>query len=502
MSSGNEHGQRLSLRVLDGPLPWHLVIDRSMRITHVGRSLSRLIPSINIGDDVCDALVIKHPMMKLESFEDINEILGRLIVAELSNKQLPLRGAFFALDDDCGVIFVASPLLKNPQDLHEHGILLSDFAPQETISDLLFAIQARDVSLEEVKEILAKQQQLGKSLAATLDSALDSIITFDINWKIIEFNAVATRVFGYDRIDAVGQSVIDLLIPNRSKGTFHDVLEHFKLNAEELASHHAREMLVCGSEGMVFPAEIVIVPHMSGSNQLYTATLRDITSQKIQQAQLDVAADAERLLHKELDHRVKNMLAQVVTLCRQTSRNAKLDKPIIDSLTERVIGFSRIHELLSTARLQQIDIEQVARVCLNPYFGDSSDRLVIHGPVTHISSRAALILAMMLNELATNASKYGAIQHDDGTIKFSWDFSAQEQVDVCKFIWRERHSGPLPEEASGGFGTQFLTMALSYELEGDTSLSIEEDGLLFTATIPMEHLAPQYERGDEAESNG
>ena len=499
MSSGNEHGQRLSLRVLDGPLPWHLVIDRSMRITHVGRSLSRLIPSINIGDDVCDALVIKHPMMKLESFEDINEILGRLIVAELSNKQLPLRGGFFLLDDDCGVIFVASPLLKNPEDLQKHGILLSDFAPQETISDLLFAIQARDVSLEEVKEILVKQQQLGKSLAATLDSALDSIITFDANWKIIEFNAVATRVFGYDRIDAVGQSVIDLLIPDRSKDGFLDVLEYFNMDAEELSSHHARELLMCGSEGIMFPVEIVIVPHRSGADQIFTATLRDITSQKIQQAQLDSAAEAERLLHKELDHRVKNMLAQVVTMCRQTSRSAMLDKPIIDSLTERVIGFSRIHELLSVTRLQQIDIEQVALVCLNPYFGDSSDRVVIHGPVTHVSSRSALILAMMLNELATNAAKYGAIHHDGGTIEFSWQHSAQEQGDVCNFIWRERHSGPLPEEVSGGFGTEFLTMALSYELEGDTSLSIEEDGLLFTAAIPLEHLTPHCEQGDEAE---
>ena len=109
------------------------------------------------------------------------------------------------------------------------------------------------------------------------------------------------------------------------------------------------------------------------------------------------------------------------------------------------------------------------------------------------------MLAMMLNELATNALKHGALLHAEGCVHVHWDHVVDGgNEDMLRFIWEEVHTGPLPEVATGGFGTEFLESAVSYELDGESSIEVGAKGLIFKASIPLRSLMQEQPSGDSA----
>ncbi len=146
---------------------------------------------------------------------------------------------------------------------------------------------------------------------------------------------------------------------------------------------------------------------------IWTATARARS-----EAELKRAEDTERLLIREVDHRAKNVLAVVQSLAQLTPFVDK--RQYVEALSGRIGSLARSHSLLSTSRWTGVRLDALLRQELEPYGAGSDDRVLLSGPPVLIQAQAAQSLGLVLHELATNASKYGALADVTGALAVSW----------------------------------------------------------------------------------
>jgi PAS domain S-box-containing protein len=358
------------------------------------------------------------------------------------------------------------------------------------VPDLLFALQARDVAFSESQEnVILRDEDRGR-LKSILDSALDAMITIDDQGHVVEFNDVASDMFGYSRDHTIGKELASLIIPPALRAQHNAGMKHFRETSEGPILNRRIEVKAMKRDGNEFPVEMAVIPFVHEGNQYFTSTLRDLTAEHAQKQALEIAAEQERLLGRELDHRVKNMLTQILVLCSEAETKATSDIDVIESLSSRIKNFSAVHELLSNERVTGVDCKELTWLCLSPYAPEESQVIEVDAPKCRFVPKAAMTLAMVLNELATNATKHGAILHH-GRISVTW-LIEREPTPELKLIWREQHSGAAPEAIVGGFGAQVLRAAIPHELHGTADFQLEANGLTYTARMPLDQVVGAY----------
>jgi PAS domain S-box-containing protein len=484
MSAGSDKISDSSKVDLDGPLPWRVLVDRKLHITDIGRSFKRICPSMKVGDELKQHLELTRPDRSINSFENIASIAEKLVIVRSLDTDLTLRASFFISPGSDTALLVATPLVTEPGDLWNAGIQLADFAPHEPIADLLFAVQARDTSLLEVREILHREMLISKNHKAIADSAFDAMITIDIDGLVVSFNNSAVDMFGFSRTEVIGRRISDLIIPPDLREAHEAGMERFRAEGVGQILNQQIEITAQHADESTFPIELTIIPFESDGSQFFTATIRNLSKMKKQQEKLDEAANQERLLHRELDHRVKNMLATIVALCRESAKHASTDRIILQDLSNRIMGFSKIHELLSREGGKKLELGKLIQTCIDPFLLERSETVTLSGPTVSVNPSAAVKLVMVFNELATNASKHGGLKHERGSIVVNWAI-VNDQLEVS---WQEQHAGEAPEELEGGFGTMVLRSSIPYEFDGDVSLEPTVDGIIFKASIPIDRI--------------
>lgn len=195
-------------------------------------------------------------------------------------------------------------------------------------------------------------------------------------------------------------------------------------------------------------------------------------------------AEAHReLLFNELNHRVKNTLSTVQALAVRTLRDAADPAQARRAIEARLVALSRAHNILGERSWEGAELRQLLLGVVEPIAGD---RLVLSGPTLRLSSQPALALAMVFNELATNAAKYGALSKADGVVKASWDIANAEAGDRrVQFRWQEL-DGPLvhtPERES--FGLALIKRSVERDLDGKLEIGFEPHGLSCTIIFPL-----------------
>ncbi|MCH2136417.1 MAG: PAS domain S-box protein [Phycisphaerales bacterium] len=488
MSAGPD-GQALSLSDLGNLLPWCVVVGQGLRIENLGHRFARHVSGIKVGSCFGDHFKLLRPAQQITSYDDLVAIAGRLLVVEAKGLAVPLRGTIMQSKDQKRCIFEASPLIRSQAELGKAGLAIQDFSLHDPLPDLLLALQARDEAIREAEDSSHRQQESRGRLKSILDSALDAMITIDLQGKVVEFNDVASVVFGYERDYALGRELSELIIPPSLRAQHMAGMEHFRKTGEGPILRQRIEIQGMRSDGSEFPVALAVIPFDYADQKYFTATLRDLTVEHAQRAAIDEAARQEQLLNRELDHRVKNMLAQILVLCRHAEGNATVDRDVVASLSARVMSFSTVHELLSRERATGIELNELVRVCLSPYALLDTASVTIEGPLCRVSPKAAMTLAMVLNELATNASKHGALAHQ-GTLQVTWTVEGDDEP-LFSLQWRESHDGEKPEELTGGFGLQVLQAVVPHELKGTVSLKMLSDGLEYTASIPLDQVTQE-----------
>jgi two-component sensor histidine kinase len=198
--------------------------------------------------------------------------------------------------------------------------------------------------------------------------------------------------------------------------------------------------------------------------------------------------ETQRLLMRELDHRMKNTLQVIQAIIRRTAKSHASVEKFEQSLIGRVNAMSRAHELLAQERWMGADIGMIIEQESANF--DVADAIQSSGPRIRLNPKAALSFALATHELGTNASKYGALSTPGGKVTVSWMIERDGTEPRFVLRWQET-GGPVVEPPTQqGFGSMLIERSIAYELDGNATVKYLREGLVCTISAPLRAIRP------------
>jgi two-component system CheB/CheR fusion protein len=205
--------------------------------------------------------------------------------------------------------------------------------------------------------------------------------------------------------------------------------------------------------------------------------LRDVTKHKVMEAEL-------RRLMRELQHRVKNMLANVTALINRARRDEGDPRAVMDTLVLRIRALAKTHNLLTAQNWRPSRLLDVLTPELTEVYGDK--RITLKGPDMRVNARATLAIGMAVHELATNAAKYGALSNDQGRLSVVWARLDEGDGDVLLLRWTEQSGPVVAAPRQLGFGSQLVKMTVEKILGGRFESEFDASGFKARLYIPFD----------------
>lgn len=229
------------------------------------------------------------------------------------------------------------------------------------------------------------------------------------------------------------------------------------------------------------PIDLSITRWSVDGKRYYTGIMRDITSRKERENHV-------RLVMRELSHRTKNALAVVQAMAWQTSRATKDVDAFQQQFTQRVDGLSRSIGLLVRNDWGGVGVRELVEGQLAPFL-DEPSRLACDGPTLVLKPNAAQDLGLVLHELATNASKYGALSVPGGHVAARWYLQAgpDGRDDFC-FDWRELGGPRVTEPGHVGFGSSLIRDMLFKTYKAKIKLDFDASGLVWCLLVDRDRM--------------
>lgn len=217
--------------------------------------------------------------------------------------------------------------------------------------------------------------------------------------------------------------------------------------------------------------------HWSQNELDFAASLADRTYAAVARVR---AEEDQRLLNEELSHRLKNNLAMVQAIAKQTLRGVQ-DRPAVHGLNQRLVALGTAHDVLFRQNWLAARIAPVVDSALALHA--ESARFDVSGPDMSLNARTVLSLSMLLHELATNALKYGALSADTGRVTLAWTVDAEPDAAVFTMTWEEIGGPPVNTPSRQGFGSRLIRMGLAGT--GDTRLRYDPTGFRGEFRAPL-----------------
>jgi two-component sensor histidine kinase/DNA-binding response OmpR family regulator len=199
----------------------------------------------------------------------------------------------------------------------------------------------------------------------------------------------------------------------------------------------------------------------------------------------EAADKLQKLILEELHHRIKNTLATVSAIASQSLRTATSIEHAQHAIEGRLVALGRAHDLLLQARWANADLSNTISAATEPYDGEGAGRFSMSGPDIKITSGAVIALAMTLNELCTNTTKFGALSVPAGSIDIAWKIDEKTQRLVL--TWSEKGGPAVSAPSRQSFGTRLIG-SLGQQLKGEVRLAYEPTGFVYTMDVPMTSL--------------
>jgi two-component sensor histidine kinase len=190
------------------------------------------------------------------------------------------------------------------------------------------------------------------------------------------------------------------------------------------------------------------------------------------------------LLIDELNHRVKNTLAILQAIAVQTFRSAS--KSERRTFEGRLGALAEAHNLLSMEKWRGSELQEVVGRVLQPYLLNNPERVRMFGPKVPLSPRLAVVLSMIVHEIATNAAKYGALSNDTGTIALDWEVITENATRKLRLIWTETGGPPVTAPVQRGFGSRLIERSARDQLGGEATVDFLPRGVVYTVVCSLD----------------
>jgi PAS domain S-box-containing protein len=298
-------------------------------------------------------------------------------------------------------------------------------------------------------------------LAAIVESSQDAIVSKDLNGIVATWNSGAERLFGYAAEEIVGQA-ISILIPSDRPDEEAHILERIRKGERVETYETVRQR----KDGSFVDVAITVSPVRGADGRIVGASkiARDITERRR-------AFEHQKLLVGEIKHRIKNSLATVQAIARQTLTSASPDE--IEAFVGRLQALAGSHDVLTAENWNRAPLEEVVRKSIEVFDDIDNDRFVVDGrSYVWMDADRSSRLSLVLHELATNAIKYGALSNATGKVMITWDTKETEDGRQLHLLWEERGGPPVEKPRRNGFGSSLIQRAL----QGDaSSITVEYD---------------------------
>ncbi|HYI31170.1 MAG TPA: HWE histidine kinase domain-containing protein [Bradyrhizobium sp.] len=212
---------------------------------------------------------------------------------------------------------------------------------------------------------------------------------------------------------------------------------------------------------------------------------RDITEEWRAVTELKESVERQEVLALELQHRIKNTLAMVGAIANQTMQGDSVANAR-EAFAARLMTLSRAHDLLTQSSWASAPIRDVVEGALAAHRTGRS-QISVSGPDLHLTAKQALALAVAIHELATNATKYGALS-GRGSVAVAWSDRPAGGVETFSFTWTESGGPAVTEPEKKGFGSRLIEKMLPNDFGGQVRTSYRPDGVVCELTSPLGRL--------------
>lgn len=311
-------------------------------------------------------------------------------------------------------------------------------------------------------------------LAAIVSSSHDAIISKDLNGTITSWNASAERVFGYSAEEIVGRSVT-ILIPHDRRDEEPVILR--RIRSGEVVDHF--ETIRLRKDGRLVPISLTISPVRDEEGTIVGVSkiARDISDQKDSEQRI-------RALLLEVNHRVKNQFAVILSMVRETN-NRTADPVQFERLVrERVMALSRSHDLLVQGDWRGASPFELILAHIRPFAHE--ELVTLSGPSLTLQPMAVQYLGIAFHELAMNSARFGALSGQSGRISVEWSVHSSEAgAKIFRLSWTETDGPDAENIGHSGFGRVALQRVTPAALGGRGSLQIAKGAIVWTVEAPL-----------------
>jgi PAS domain S-box-containing protein len=308
-----------------------------------------------------------------------------------------------------------------------------------------------------------------------VESSDDAIISKDLSGIIRSWNKGAERIFGYTSEEVIGKSVM-ILIPSDRVDEEPNIVE--RIRRGERIDHYDTVRMRKDKSRIHISLTVSPVKDLKGRVIGASKIARDITEKKEH-------ADQILMLMREVNHRVKNQYAVILSMIRETNNRTDSTDEFEQQVRERIMALARSHDLLVHADWRGATISDLLLAQIKP-FGDET-KVAISGPSIILQPNAVQYLGIAFHELATNSAKYGVFSVEQGTIAVDWHIG--DDGKTFYLAWTESNGPPVKLGSSRGFGKVVLERVTPQSLGGEGMFEQTPNRLIWTIRAPMENIS-------------
>jgi PAS domain S-box-containing protein len=345
------------------------------------------------------------------------------------------------------------------------------------------------IDVTENRKAEAALRENEQRLRATYEHAFIGIGEVDPGGCFLHVNEQLCSITGYSREELLTRTIADL---THSDDRSTDLMQ-FHRQMEGNLQTYAVEKRYIHKDGHIVWVEVAAsrVDDAAGRPLYGIRAVRDITGQKR-------AEEHQRLLINELNHRVKNTLATVQSIASQTLRNAPSPEQARSDLEGRLFALSRAHDVLTRENWEGANLGEIIAQAIAPYRSRGESRFHCQGSGVRLSPQMSLALAMALQELVTNAAKYGALSNLTGEIHVTWLIDHSTSPPSLHLRWEERGGPPVGPPTRRGFGSRLIERSLAHDLQGKAIIEFAAAGVICTVDAPVLSAATEETSGNSA----
>jgi PAS domain S-box-containing protein len=338
------------------------------------------------------------------------------------------------------------------------------------------AMRERELQAEiEAGRAKAALRESEARIRRLVDANIIGIVIFTLEGKITEANEAFLAMVGYDRADLLSERVSwTAMTPPEWEAADRQAIEHMKATGICLPfeKEYFRE------DGSRVPV-LVGATLFEGSQNEGVAFVLDLTQSK-------EAEKRQQVLLDELNHRVKNTLATVMSLSAQTFRTTESPEAFREAFEGRLLALSQTHNLLNRSFWRGASLRDILMQELAPYASVDGDRFVLRGDDLNLGPVMAVTFGMAFHELTTNAAKYGALSVPRGRIRVAWWTCAFGRLHL---EWQEMDGPPVSPPRRRGYGCRLIEQVLADALGGEVGLHFLREGVRCRMDVALDRIS-------------